>query len=171
MKRICVFCGANIGAQPKYAETARSLGTLLAERKIGLVYGGGTVGLMGALADAAQAAGGEVIGVIPKALVDKEARGSTIRDLRVVSSMHDRKALMANLADGFIAMPGGYGTLEELCEILTWSQLGIHRKRCGLLNVLKYFDDLLRLLDHAINGGAIIDHEAARERRFVADEK
>jgi uncharacterized protein (TIGR00730 family) len=129
------------------------MGAALAGAGIGLVYGGGRVGLMGALADAALAAGGEVIGVIPEALVAWEVAHQGLSDLRVVGSMHERKALMADLADAFIAMPGGYGTLEELCEVLTWSQLGLHRKPCGLLNVEGYYDPLLALLDHAVAEG------------------
>jgi uncharacterized protein (TIGR00730 family) len=150
LKRVCVFCGSSRGANPRYLTTAHRLGTILAGRRIGLVYGGGCVGLMGKLADAVLAEGGEVIGVIPQALVELEVAHVGLPDLRVVSSMHERKALMADLSDGFIALPGGLGTLEELCEILTWAQLGFHAKPCGLLDVRGYFRHLLAFLDHAL---------------------
>jgi uncharacterized protein (TIGR00730 family) len=150
MKRLCVFCGSNVGARPAYIEAAKELGTMLAKNKIGLVFGGGHIGLMGKVADAALAQGGEVIGVIPEALVARELAHNGVSELRVVSSMHERKALMAELSDGFIALPGGFGTFEEFCEILTWAQLGLHAKPCGLLNVERYFDLLLRLFDHAV---------------------
>lgn len=149
-KRICVFCGSNSGARPIYAEAARALARHLVANGIGIVYGGSKLGLMGALADEGLAAGGEVIGVIPQALVDREIAHPGLSDLRVVGSMHERKALMVDLADAFIAMPGGYGTLDEFCEVLTWAQLGIHRNPCGLLNIEGYFDPLLRLFDHAL---------------------
>ena len=148
--RICVFCGSSSGSRPAYTEAARRLGRLLAERGIRLVYGGSHLGLMGTVADAVLAAGGAVTGVIPRMLVEKEAAHRQLADLRVVGSMHERKALMAELADGFIAMPGGFGTLEEFCEMLTWAQLGVHRKPCGLLNVEGFYDPLLALLDHAV---------------------
>lgn len=151
MRGICVFCGSSSGMRPGYATAARELGNLLAERKIGLVYGGGSVGLMGILADAALAAGGEVIGVIPQSLADKEVAHRGLTELRIVDTMHERKAVMAERADAFIAMPGGFGTLDEFFEILTWAQLGIHGKPCGLLNVEGYFDSLLEYLDHAVN--------------------
>ena len=150
MKHICVFAGSSIGSQAAYAEAARELGHALVRRRIGLVYGGARVGLMGALADAALAAGGHVTGVIPQALVAKEVAHAGLSDLRVVASMHERKALMADLADGFIALPGGWGTLEEFFEVLTWGQLGLHQKPCGLLNVRGYFDGLLSFIDHSI---------------------
>jgi uncharacterized protein (TIGR00730 family) len=150
MRRICVFCGSSVGARPAYAEAASSLGALLAKRGIGLVYGGGRLGLMGVLADAALAAGGEVIGVIPQAMVQQERAHTGLTELRVVASMHERKAAMADLADAFIAMPGGFGTFEEFCEVLTWTQLGLQRKACGILNVCEYFDPLLKLFDHAV---------------------
>jgi hypothetical protein len=134
-------------------ETAAQLGRLLAARGIGVVYGGGHVGLMGAVADGALAAGGEVIGVIPRALFDKEIAHRGLTDLRVVGSMHERKALMADLADGFIAMPGGYGTLDEFCEVLTWSQLGIQQKPCAIFNVGGFFDNFLSQLDRAVADG------------------
>lgn len=150
MKRICVFCGSSPGALPLYAQTARQVGALLAERRIGLVYGGGRVGLMGAVAEAVLEAGGEVIGVIPELLMRKEVAYGDLPDLRIVSSMHERKAMMADLADAFIALPGGFGTFEELCEVITWSQLGIHQKPVGLLNVAGYYDPLLTLFDQAV---------------------
>lgn len=150
MRRVCVFCGSSFGSRPEYEATARQLGTLLSERNIGLVYGGAHVGLMGAIADAALSAGGEVIGVIPEALVRKEIAHQGLGDLRVVGSMHERKALMAELGDGFIALPGGCGTFEEFFEIVTWAQLGMHSKPTALLNVAGYYDPLLALLDQSI---------------------
>jgi uncharacterized protein (TIGR00730 family) len=155
LTRVCVFCGSNSGRRPSYLETARSLGRLLAARGVGLVYGGGNVGLMGALADAVLDGGGEAIGVIPGHLVDKELAHRGLTDLRIVHSMHERKALMADLADAFIALPGGLGTLEEFCEVLTWSQLGLHRKPCALFNVENYYDGLLALFDHAVGEGFV----------------
>lgn len=161
MKRVCVFCGSNVGSRTVYREAAVRMGTVLARRGIGMVFGGGSVGLMGAVADAALAAGGEVIGVIPRALVEKELAHRGVADLRVVASMHERKALMAELADAFVALPGGFGTLEEFCEVLTWAQLGIHRKPCGLLNVTGFFDSLLALFDHAVAEGFLrLQHRA-----------
>ena len=153
MRRICVYAGSNPGRDPAYAEAATALAEHLARRGIGLVYGGGNVGLMGVVADAAMAAGGEVIGVMPRDLIDREIGHSGITELRVVGSMHERKALMAELSDGFVAVPGGAGTLEELIEIYTWSQLGLHRKPMGVLNVAGYYDGLARLLDHAVQEG------------------
>jgi uncharacterized protein (TIGR00730 family) len=150
MRAICVYCGSNAGARPEYAESARRVGTLLAERGIRIVYGGGRVGLMGIVADAATAAGGEVIGIIPHSLDRREIAHRGVSELRVVNSMHERKALMNELSDGFIALPGGFGTFEELCEMLTWAQLGIHRKPVGLLNVAGYYDPLTQLFDHAV---------------------
>jgi uncharacterized protein (TIGR00730 family) len=150
MRRLCVFCGSSGGARDVYADSARRLGCLLAERGLGLVYGGGHIGLMGVLADAARAAGGEVVGVIPQALADKELAHTGLTALHVVATMHQRKALMADLADGFAALPGGFGTADELFEILTWSQLGLHARPVGLLNVAGYFDPLLAWLDHAV---------------------
>jgi uncharacterized protein (TIGR00730 family) len=148
-KRICVFCGSSSGARLCYANAARSLAQYLVENGIGIVYGGGKVGLMGTLADAALEAGGEVIGVMPRHLAEKEISHARLSELRIVDSMHERKALMAELSDAFIAMPGGYGTFEEFCEVLTWTQLGLHRKPCGILNVEGYYDQLLKLFDHA----------------------
>jgi uncharacterized protein (TIGR00730 family) len=161
MRRVCVFTGSSSGARPEYREAAEALGRLLAERGIGVVYGGARVGLMGTLADAALAAGGEVVGVIPAALVAKEVAHTGLTDLRVVDSMHERKALMSDLADAFIAMPGGWGTLEEFFEVLTWAQLGLHRKPCGLLNVHGYFDRLLAFLAHTIDEGFVQAEYAA----------
>src|SRR5579863_8545214 len=153
IKRVCVFCGSSPGARPAYAEAAAALARCLVARGLTIVYGGGNVGLMGILADTARAAGGEVIGVIPRSLVAKEVAHTELPDLRIVGSMHERKALMAELADAFIAMPGGYGTFEEFCEILTWTQLGLQRKPCGLLNVAGYYDHLLKLFDHSVAEG------------------
>jgi uncharacterized protein (TIGR00730 family) len=150
MKRLCVFCGSSPGRDPAYLAVASNLGTLLAKRRIGLVYGGAAIGLMGALAVAAQNAGGEVIGVIPRALVDLEVAHTGLTDLRMVGSMHERKALMAELSDGFIALPGGIGTLEELFEVWTWGQLGSHNKPCALLNAFGFFDQLLGFLDFVV---------------------
>jgi uncharacterized protein (TIGR00730 family) len=153
MKRICVFCGSSPGAKPEYARAARQLGTLLAQRKISLVFGGGKVGLMGQLALAALDNGGEVIGVIPRELHEKRVAFSGLSDLRVVGSMHERKAMMAELADGFMALPGGLGTLEEIFEVLTWAQLGMHDKPCGLLNVGDFYSPLLAFLDQIVARG------------------
>jgi len=155
MKRVCVFCGSSAGSRPLYAEAARATGRLLAERGIGLVYGGGNVALMGVVADAVLAAGGEVTGVIPRALMEREVGHRGLTTLHVVGTMHERKALMVDLSDGFVALPGGYGTLDELCEALTWSQLGIHARPCGVLNVDGYFDALLALIDHAVREGFV----------------
>jgi uncharacterized protein (TIGR00730 family) len=153
MQRVCVFCGSSGGNRPVYRDAAERLGRLLAARGIGLVFGGSHLGLMGLLADTVLAAGGSVTGVMPRLLVEKEAAHTGLPDLRIVGSMHERKALMAELADGFIAMPGGFGTFEEFCEVVTWSQLGVHRKPCGLLNVEGYYDSLLGLCDHAVAEG------------------
>jgi uncharacterized protein (TIGR00730 family) len=150
MKRLCVFCGSNVGARPTYAATARALAAELCRRGLGVVYGGGGVGLMGVLADAALAEGGEVIGVIPRPLATKELAHTGLTQMHVVGSMHERKALMASLVDGFVAMPGGLGTFEETLEVLTWSQLGIHRKPIGLLNVEGYYDGLLAMIAHGV---------------------
>jgi len=149
-KRFCIFCGSSVGSRPSYASAAVSLAAQLVSQKISIVYGGGRVGLMGALADAALERGGEVIGVIPRALLQKEIAHQRLTDLRIVESMHERKALMAELADAFIALPGGYGTFEEFCEILTWTQLGLQQKPCGILNADGYYDPLLALFDHAV---------------------
>jgi len=153
MKRVCVFCGSNPGVREDYRNSAQALARALAGRGLGLVYGGGNVGLMGMLADSMLQAGGEVIGVIPRSLVAKEVAHHGVTELRIVDTMHERKALMNDLSDAFIALPGGFGTLDELFEILTWSQLGIHGKPSGLLNVAGYYDRLLAMLDHAVAEG------------------
>jgi uncharacterized protein (TIGR00730 family) len=158
IKKICVFAGSSAGAHEDYSAAARELGLALVRHEIGLVYGGSRIGLMGVLADTVLAAGGHVIGVIPDALVAKEVAHSGLPDLRVVASMHERKALMASLADAFVALPGGLGTLEELFEVFTWAQLGLHQKPFGLLNVRGFFDGLLSFLDHTV------------EQRFVRRE-
>jgi hypothetical protein len=150
VKHICVFCGSSAGDDPRFLDTARRTGALLAERGLGLVYGGATVGLMGAVADAVLAHGGHVTGVIPSRLVERELAHHGLPDLRVVASMHERKALMADLADGFVALPGGIGTLEETFEVLTWAQLGLHHKPIGILDVAGYYAPLLTFLDHAV---------------------
>ena len=150
VERICVFCGASPGARPAYRDATAQLARLLAAEGIGVVYGGGGVGLMGALADAVIAEAGELTGVIPRSLVDREIAHRDVMDMRVVGSMHERKALMAELADAFIALPGGIGTLEELFEVYTWAQLGLHQKPCGLLNVEGYYDGIAAFLSHAV---------------------
>src|SRR5215210_5562364 len=162
MDRLCVFCGSSSGRDPAYSVLAAQLGRALAQRRIGLVYGGGRVGLMGVLADAALAAGGEAIGVIPQDLMDREVGHGGLTELHVVSSMHERKALMAELSDGFAALPGGIGTLEELIEVYTWSQLGLHAKPMGLLDVRGYYRPLAALLDHAVHEAFLrAEHRAA----------
>ena len=153
MRSVCVFCGSSRGIDPDYTEAARSLGRTLAEANVRLVFGGGHVGLMGVLSNAALEAGGEVIGVIPGFLVERELAHSGLSDLRIVGSMHERKALMSDLSDGFITLPGGTGTLEEFFEVLTWAQLGEHEKPCGLLNVAGYYDPLLIVFDHMVDNG------------------
>lgn len=155
LTRVCVYCGSSPGADPRYADVARELGAQLVARGIGLVYGGGSVGLMGVVADAVLDGGGEVIGVIPEALDRREIAHGGLADLRVVSSMHERKALMSSLADAFVLLPGGFGSLDEFVEALTWNQLGIHAKPCGIVNVAGYYDPLVGWIDHAV------------ERRFV----
>ena len=149
-KRVCVFCGSSPGARPAYLEAAREVGTLLARRGIELVYGGGRFGLMGATADAALSAGGSVIGIIPLSLAQKEVAHQGLTELRIVRSMHERKAQMSDLSDCFLALPGGFGTLEEFFEVLTWAQIGIHGKPCGLLNVNGYYDPLLAFADQTV---------------------
>ena len=151
MKKLCVFCGSSRGSNPAYQAAARQVGELLARHGMALVYGGGNVGLMGALADAALDAGGAVIGVIPESLVRWEVAHRELTELHVVDTMHTRKARMADLADGFLALPGGFGTLDEFCEILTWAQLGLHAKPCGLLNVAGFYNPLLAQLDRAVS--------------------
>lgn len=158
LKSVCVFCGSNSGNDPRYVDVARAVGKLLATRDVTLVYGGGRVGMMGAVADAALAAGGKVIGVIPELLVRKEVAHPGCTELQVVSSMHERKQRMADQSDGFIAMPGGFGTFEEFCEILTWAQLGLHRKPCGLLNAFGYYAPLLQMFDQAKAEGFLLPH-------------
>jgi uncharacterized protein (TIGR00730 family) len=166
MKRIAVYCGSNKGVRPEYAAAAQVLGTLLAREKIELVYGGGMVGLMGIVADAVLKHGGHVIGVIPEKLVIKEVVHETLPDLRVVKDMHERKALMAELSDGFIALPGGYGTFEEFFEVLAWGQLGWHVKPFGLFNVGGFYRGLLEFLDHTTSEGFI----RAQHRELVIAE-
>lgn len=151
MKRICVFCGSSPGARPEYLRAAEQLGHVLASKNLGLVYGGARVGMMGKIAEAVLEKGGEVIGVIPKGLVEREVAFTGLADLRVVDSMHERKALMADLSDGFIALPGGLGTIEEFFEVATWAQLGMHPKPCGLLNVEQYYSRLMDFLDHTVS--------------------
>ena len=155
MRRICVFCGSSVGNDAAYADAAQAMGALIARRGLGLVYGGGNVGLMGVIADAAIAHGGEVIGVIPRALADREIAHTGITELRVVDSMHARKAMMAELSDGFVAMPGGVGTFEEFFEVVTWTQLGLHRKPSGLLNVRGFYTPLAAFIDQAVSDGFI----------------
>lgn len=167
MHSICVFCGSSEGASPAYRIAAAALGRLLAKRGLRLVYGGGQVGLMGVLASAATAAGGEVVGIIPRALLVREAGTQLADDLRIVDSMHERKALMAELADGFIALPGGYGTLEELCEMISWAQLGIHDKPCGMLDVEGYFSPLIAQFDLAVDSGFV----RPEHRRLILTER
>ncbi|HEU0003747.1 MAG TPA: TIGR00730 family Rossman fold protein [Ktedonobacteraceae bacterium] len=156
MRRICVFTGSNLGKRPEYKEAARALGQEMAARGIGLVYGGASVGLMGVIADTVLAGGGEAIGIIPRGLFRREVGHQGLTKLYEVESMHERKALMADLADGFIALPGGYGTFDELFEIITWEQLGLHTKPIGLLNVAGYFTPLLALITHASKEGFIL---------------
>ncbi|HEY3741386.1 MAG TPA: TIGR00730 family Rossman fold protein [Bryobacteraceae bacterium] len=170
-QRLCVFCGSNSGAARDYSLAAADLGHLIGTRGLGLVYGGSNVGLMGILADAALEAGASVTGVIPRALVEKEVAHRGLTELRIVETMHERKALMADLADAFIAMPGGYGTFDELCEILTWAQLGIHAKPVGLLNTRGYWDPFLRFLDHSVASGFLKPgHRGLIEVRSTAAE-
>ena len=165
-RRICVFCGSSMGKREEYRAAAAAMGGILVERGIELVYGGGNIGLMGVLADAVLSSGGRVIGVIPESLMAREVGHLGLTELRIVKSMHERKALMSDLSDGFIALPGGFGTLEEFCEVLTWSQLGLQSKPCGLLNVGNYFAPLLELFDKAVG------EEFLREenRRLVLDD-
>jgi uncharacterized protein (TIGR00730 family) len=161
VERVCVFCGASSGRRPSYAEAARGFGEELARRGIGLVYGGGRVGLMGAVADGALSAGGEAIGVIPQALVERELAHTGLTELHVVDSLHERKALMADLSDAFVALPGGFGTLDELMEQLTWSQLGLHAKPVGLLDVDDYWAPLIALARHATEEGFVRESDLA----------
>jgi uncharacterized protein (TIGR00730 family) len=168
MNRICVFCGTNPGSRPEYGAAARRLGQMLAEQGIELVYGGASVGIMGQLADSVHEHGGHVTGIIPQQLMEKEAAHTGIPNLIVVASMHQRKSQMADMSDGFIALPGGIGTLEGLFEILTWAQLGIHAKPSGILNVAGYFDGLTGFLDHAVKEGFLT--EAHRHAIIVETE-
>jgi len=161
VRRVCVFCGASSGRLPAYADAARALGAAIARRGLGLAYGGGRVGLMGAVADGALRGGGEVVGVIPQELVDRELAHGGLTDLRVVGSLHERKALMAELSDGFVALPGGFGTLDELLEQLTWSQLGLHAKPVGLLDVEEYWRPLIELARHATEEGFVRESDLA----------
>src|SRR3954467_9397036 len=162
MNRICVFCGTNTGSRPDYSAAARELGQILAEQRIELVYGGASVGIMGELADSVHEHCGHVTGIIPQQLVEKEAAHTGIPNLIVVASMHQRKSQMADMSDGFVALPGGIGTLEGFFEVLTWAQLGIHSKPSGILNVAGYFDELTRFLDHAVEEGFLTrEHRAA----------
>jgi uncharacterized protein (TIGR00730 family) len=168
VKRVCVFCGSSPGKDSDYLAAARELGDFLVNRQIGLVYGGGRVGLMGEIARTIHQAGGEVIGVIPQHLLDLEVGYTELSDLRVVHSMHERKALMAELSDAFIAMPGGLGTLEEFFEVVTWSQLSLHEKPCGLFNVNHYYDLMIEFLDHAVESHFI---NPAHRGLVLADER
>jgi hypothetical protein len=167
LSRVCVFCGSSTGSRAEYTAAAENLGHELAARGIGLVFGGGCVGLMGVLADAVLAAGGHAIGVIPHALVARELAHLGLHELRIVNSMHERKAVMASLAEAFIALPGGFGTFEEFCEVVTWTQLGLHEKRCGLLNTDGYYDPLLALFDRAVEDGFV----PRANRRIVLAER
>jgi uncharacterized protein (TIGR00730 family) len=159
MRRVCVFCGSNRGSDPAYAAAAHAMGLALVRRGVELVYGGGKVGLMGVIAEAVMGAGGTVTGIMPDNLFRKEIGHTEVTDLRIVGSMHERKAMMAELSDAFVALPGGFGTFEEFCEAVTWTQLGLHAKPCGLLNVAGYYDALLALFDRAERDGfLIIEH-------------
>ena len=151
IKNICVYCGSSLGKSPEYANAARALAKELLARNMGLVYGGASVGIMGEIADTVLAGGGSVTGVIPQSLVDKEVSHDGLTELKAVGSMHERKAIMMEISDGFVALPGGLGTIEELFEVLTWSQLGFHKKPCGLLNIKHYYDSLSVFLDHAVD--------------------
>lgn len=175
MKRICVFCGSNSGVDPIYLETAEKVGKFLADHKIELVFGGGRVGLMGKIADTVMENGGKVIGIIPQALSEREVAHQGLTELHIVGSMHERKAMMADLADGFIALPGGVGTFEEFCEIVTWAQLGIHNKPCALMNVGGFYDAFIAMFDYSMNQGfirpqhrALVLVESAIEKLYKA---
>lgn len=163
LQSVCVFCGSNPGRDPVYERAARAMGETLAARRIKLIYGGGGIGLMGAIANAAMDAGGEVIGVIPHALRQKELAYHKLTELHVVDTMHQRKQMMADLSQGFIAMPGGFGTFEELCETITWAQLGLHNKPIGMLNVNGYYDGMLAMFDHAAAEGFV----SQRHRQMI----
>jgi len=168
VKRLCVYCGSNPGKSAEFLEAARELARQLIQREICLVYGGASVGIMGEIADTVLAGGGEVIGVIPQALVDKEVSHTGLTELKIVTSMHERKEIMADISDGFIALPGGLGTLEEIFEVLTWAQLGFHHKPCALLNVKGYYDTLTQFLDHAVAEGFVASIH--REMLLVEDD-
>jgi uncharacterized protein (TIGR00730 family) len=165
LRRIAVFCGSSLGSDPRLADAAGTLARLLAEQGLGIVYGGASCGLMGLIANEALAAGGEVIGVLPRSLQERELAHRGLTQLHIVNSMHERKSLMADLADGFVALPGGFGTLDEFCEVLTWAQLGIHAKPCGLLNVAGYYDAFLAQVDRAESSGLM----RAAHRRLILD--
>jgi uncharacterized protein (TIGR00730 family) len=167
MRRVCVFCGASPGASPVFAEAAAAVGAVLAGRGVGVVYGGGRLGLMGVVADAALAAGGQVAGVIPRGLVDRELAHTGVSELHVVETMHERKALMNELSDGFLTLPGGLGTLEEVAEVVSWAQLGLHAKPIGVLNVSGYFDGLLAWVERATSDGFV---GAEHARLLIVDE-
>ena len=166
-RRICVFCGSNMGRKSGYRSATEQLASALLQREIELVYGGGNIGLMGVLADAMLAGGGKVTGVIPESLMAREVGHLGLTELRVVGSMHERKAVMSDLSDAFIALPGGFGTLEEFCEVVTWSQLGIQEKPCGVLNVMGYYEPLLQLFDLAVREGFL----PPDNRRLVKDDE
>lgn len=166
IRSICVFCGSRFGSNPAYADHARELGRLMAARGIRLVYGGGRVGLMGVVADAVLAGGGEVVGVIPKLLIEKEVEHRGLTELHEVDSMHTRKAMMERMSDAFIVLPGGFGTMDEMCEILTWAQLGLHEKPLGLLNTAHYYDGLLGFFDRSRDE----DFVSARNRALIRTE-
>ncbi|PZM81503.1 MAG: TIGR00730 family Rossman fold protein [Candidatus Melainabacteria bacterium] len=168
MQRVCVFCGSSSGVKQEYAVGARELGLVLAKKNIDLVYGGGHVGLMGIVADAAMSAGAKAIGIIPRCLADKEVAHQGLTELKIVQTMHERKAQMSELSDGFIAMPGGFGTLEELFEVITWAQLGIHKKPFGLFNVAGYYDKLIEFMDYQVEQGFVPQRH--REMIIVSDE-
>jgi len=168
LRRICVFCGSSAGLKPAYRAATEAFGRELVARKIGLVFGGGGIGLMKHVADAVLAAGGHAIGVIPDALFSREVGHPGLPDLRIVKSMHERKALMADLSDAFVALPGGFGTFEEICEAITWTQLGLHQKRCGFLNVEGFYDPLLALFDRAVQSGFLSEHN--RDIVFATDD-
>jgi uncharacterized protein (TIGR00730 family) len=167
LERVCVYAGSSPGGDPAYRAAAEELARALVDRGIGVVYGGGNVGLMGVLADTALELGGNVIGVIPTSLVDKEIAHGGLTELRVVSSMHERKATMASLSDAFVALPGGIGTVEELVEVFTWTQLGLHDKPCAILNANGYYDQLISFLDHAVEEGFL--RRKHRDLLIVAD--
>lgn len=168
MSSVCVFCGSSAGTDPAYAEAAKQLGAELARRGSLLIYGGASVGLMGVIADAVLAAGGQVIGVMPRHLVDREIAHHTLSELHIVETMHERKQKMADLSDAFVLMPGGFGSWDEFCEVITWSQLGLHRKACGILNVQSYYDPLLLMTKHAVDQGFV--RATLRDSIVVSDD-